>query len=168
MILAALAPADAKDHALAIDVLDLQVGDLGDTEPRSVSRDQQGAVIEPHDGGEEAGHFLGAEDDGETFEPLGAREVREDVGPPQGDVVEETQGLEVKVVVGSGLPPLLDQVEQVGADVVWSEEFGGPAEMPGEAYDAVDIDDDGARGEVAQLHVFDHAATKRNHGELPC
>jgi hypothetical protein len=39
--------------------------------------------------------------------------------------------------------------------------------MPGEAYDAVDIDDDGARGEVAQVHIFDHAATKRSHDELP-
>ena len=49
---------------------------------------------------------------------------------------------------GPGLSLLLDHVEQVGADVVWSEKFGGPAEMPGEAYDAVDIDDDGARGEL--------------------
>ena len=153
---------------MAVDVLDSQGGDLRDPEPGGVGGDQQGAVIEPHDGGEEAGHLLGAEDDGETLEPLGAREVREDLGPAQGDVVEEPQGLEVEVVVGPGLSPLLDHVEEVGADVLGSEEFGGLAEMPGEAYDAVDIDDDGARGEVAQLHVLDHATTKRSHGELPC
>ena len=125
-------------------------------------------MIEPPDGGEEAGHFLGAENDGETLEPLGAREVREDLAPPQGDVLEEPQGLEVEVVVGPGLSPLLDHVEEVGADVVGSEVFGGPAEMPGEAYDAVDVNGDGARGEVAQLHVLDHPATKRSHGEFPC
>ena len=41
--------------------------------------------------------------------------------------------MEVRVLyfVGPGLSPLLDQVEEVGADVIWSEEFGGPAEIPG-------------------------------------
>jgi hypothetical protein len=100
-------------------------------------------VIEPHDGDEEAGHFLGAENNGEILEAFGAREVREDLGPPQSDVIEEPQGLEVEVVVGPGLLPLLDHVEELGVDVVWSKEFGGPAEMPGKACDAVDIDSAG-------------------------
>jgi hypothetical protein len=78
------------------------------------------------------------------------------------------QGREVEVVVSPGLLAPRDHVENVSADVVWPEEFGGPAEMPGEAYNAVDIGHDGARGEVAKLHVLDHAATERSHGELPC
>ena len=53
-----------------------------------------GAVLEAGDGGEEAGHLVGAEDDGELLGPLGAGEVREDPGRAQGDVVEEPEGLD--------------------------------------------------------------------------
>ena len=55
---------------------------------------------------------------------LGQARCFEDPVAPQGDVVEEAKGLEVLVVVAPGGPPLLDQVEQVGAASVGPEESG--------------------------------------------
>jgi hypothetical protein len=166
-VLGALALADPDDHAAAVDVLDPQGGDLGDPQPGGVGGPQQGAVLEAVDGGEEPDQFLAAEDDREPLGSLGADEVLEDPVAPQGDVVEEAEGLEVLVVVAPRGPPLADQVEQVGADVVGPEEFRGFAEVAREACGAVDVDIDGAGGEVAQAHVLDHAATERCHGVLP-
>ena len=48
---------------------------------------------------------------------------------------------------GSSL--LLDEVEQVGANVFWAKIVGGCAEVLGEACDAADIGLDGLRREVA-------------------
>jgi hypothetical protein len=59
---------------------------------------------------------------------------------------------------------LLDQVEQVGTDIVGPEEFGGLGKMLGEACDAVDVDVESARREVAELHVLGHAESERSHG----
>ena len=79
---AALALADAEDHALAVDVLDAQGDDLGDPQAGGVGGHEDGAVLEADDGGEEAGHLLEAEDDGEPLGLLGAGGCV--AGPPRG------------------------------------------------------------------------------------
>ena len=63
-VLAALALADADDHAAAVDVLDAQADDLGDPQPGGVGGHEDGAVLEVGDDGEELGDLVGAEDDG--------------------------------------------------------------------------------------------------------
>jgi hypothetical protein len=61
---------------------------------------------------------------------------------------------------------LLEEVEQVGADVFAAEEVGGTVEVGGEAGDASDVGFDGRRGEVARGHVVDHAAAQGGHVRL--
>ena len=52
---------------------------------------------------------------------------------PEGDAVEESQGTAGLVVGAAGDVSLLDEVEQVGADVLGAEELGRLAEVAGEA-----------------------------------
>ena len=124
-------------------------------------------MLERGDGGEEAAELVGGEDDRKSTRPFGAGDVLEDPVAPQGDVLEEAEGLEVLVVVAPGGPPLLDQVEQEGADVLGPEEFGRLAEVACEACDAVEVDIDGAGREVAELHVLGHAESERSHDVPP-
>ena len=81
---AALALADAEDHALAVDVLDAEGDDLGDPQAGGVGGHEDGAVLEADDGGEEAGRLLEAEDDGELLGLLGAGDALQDARAVRG------------------------------------------------------------------------------------
>ncbi len=61
---------------------------------------------------------------------------------------------------------MLDEVEQVGADVVGAEVLGRGAEVPREGGDAIHIGIDGAIREVPEAHVLDHATAQRGHVRL--
>ena len=61
---------------------------------------------------------------------------------------------------------MLDEVEQVGADVLGAEVLGRGVEVPREGGDAIDVDLDGARREVTEAHVLDHAAVQGGHVRL--
>ena len=69
---------------------------------------------------EEAGDLLEAQDDRELGLAAGAGQAVEAPVPAEGDAVEELQGTEGLVVGAGGDVPLVDEVEQVGADL------GGP------------------------------------------
>ena len=86
----------------------------------------------------------------------------------EGDLVEEPEGGDGLVVDAPGDVLLLDEVEEVGADLVGPEGLGRLAEMVGEGGDARDVDLDGPGGEVAEFHVLDHSAAQRCHDVLLC
>ena len=56
---AALAALDPQDHALAIDVADLQLQELAAAQARAVERHEHRAVIEILRAGDEPPHFVG-------------------------------------------------------------------------------------------------------------
>ena len=62
---------------------------------------------------------------------------------------------------------LLDQVEQVGADVLGPELFGRGVKVPGEIGDPVDVESDRLGGQVVEDQVLGHATAQRCHGQLP-
>ena len=78
-------------------------------------------------------------------------------GRLEGGAEEEAEGGAGLVEAGPG-GPLLDEVEQIGADVLVAEVLGRGVEVAGEGGDAVDVGLDGALGQVAEAHVLDHAA----------
>ena len=82
-------------------------------------------MLEVGDGGEEAGQLVGAEDDREGAGLLDRGEAGGDVVAAQGLAVEEAQGGAGQVIVAAGDVPLLEEVEQVGADLLGAEEIGG-------------------------------------------
>jgi len=60
-ILAALALLDAKEHARRVDVIDLEVRDLGHTQARAIGDAECGLVLEARCGLEQSPRFLHAE-----------------------------------------------------------------------------------------------------------
>jgi len=160
--------ADVDDHAGAVDVGDAQAGDLGDPQPGGVGGHEQGAVLEVAEGGEEASQLVGAEDDRETAGLLDRGEARRDVVAAEGLAIEEAPGAAGELIVAVGDVLLLEEVEQVGADVLAAEEIGRGVEVGGEAGGASDVSIDGRLGEVAEGHVVDHAATQGGHVRLLC
>jgi hypothetical protein len=81
-------------------------------------------VLEAGDGLEEPDHFVGAEDDRELLGQLGAGDALQELIPAEGDVVEEAEGGDGLVVIAPGDMPLLDEVDEVGADLGLAQEFG--------------------------------------------
>src|SRR6516225_9777719 len=70
-IFTALAAADMHDHALAVDIADLEPGHLGATRAGSVEGHHQDAVEGGRSGVDEPGDFLLAEDGGQATYLLG-------------------------------------------------------------------------------------------------
>lgn len=64
--------------------------------------------------------------------------------------------------------PFLRQVDQIRPDLSRSEKFRRFAKVAGEPDDLRDIHALRVRGQVADLHIVDHATAKRAHGQLLC
>ena len=143
---------------MAVDVVDAERGDLRDPKAGGVGGHEDGAILEGPDGGEDPGHLVGGEDDGELLGLLGAADALHDVPAFERDLVEESQRGDGLVEVAPGDAPLLDEVEEVGSDLVGPQGLGGSGEVFGEGGDAADVDLDRPGGEVAELHVVDHSS----------
>ena len=87
--------------------------------------------------------------------------------PAQGDAVEELEGQAGLLVDVAGDLSLLDQVEQVGADVLGPEVFGRGVEVLGEIGDPLDVESDRLGGQVVEDQVLGHPTAQRRHGQLP-
>ena len=61
----ALAALDTQQHALAVDVGDLQRRDLGDAQAGAIGDRQRGLVLEAGGGVEETGDLVAAQDHGQ-------------------------------------------------------------------------------------------------------
>jgi len=84
----------------------------------------------------------------------------------EGDGVEEPQGEAGLAVDVPGGVPVLDEVEQVGADVLGAEAVGRGVEVPGEVGDPAGVGLDRLGGAVAEDQVLGHAAAQWCHGQL--
>lgn len=62
--------------------------------------------------------------------------------------------------------PVVGEVEEIRPDLGRPQEFGGLAEMSGEAGDAVDVGLDRLGLEAMEGHVVDHALSQGSHGQL--
>ena len=125
-------------------------------------------MLEVLDGGEEAGQLVGAEDDREGAGLLDRGEARRDIIAAEGLAIEEAQGAAGQLIVAVRDVLLLEEVEQVGADVLASEAIGRAVKVASEAGDGTDVGLDGRLGEVAEGHVVDHAAAQGCHVRLLC
>src|SRR5262249_22776574 len=132
----------------------------------SIGGDKDGAVLEVADGGEEARHLYRAQNDRECAGLLDRGDAREDIVPAQSHVVDEAQGTAGLVIVADGGAPLLEAVEQEGADLLGAEALGRAIEVAREASDTADVGLDGVGGEVAEGHVVDHATAQSGHVRL--
>ena len=115
---------------------------------------------------EEPDQLVRTEDDGESLGHLGAGDFLDDPIHTQGYAVEELQGRANLAVVAPGDVMLLDEVEQVRADLFGPEALGRGVEVPGATGNAVNVLSDRPRREIAEDHVLGHTAAKRCHDKL--
>jgi len=59
-------------------------------------------------------------------------------------------------------------MQQVSADLRWSELIGLSTEMAGDPDDLLDVGALRVRRQIADLHILDQAAAKRAHRQLLC
>lgn len=80
---------DFELHPRAVDVRDLQVRPLGQTQPGSVQSQQQHAMFGVWDTCDQPTDFLGAEHRRQPSGALAERDVLHDPGPGERNVIEE-------------------------------------------------------------------------------
>ena len=123
-ILGPLGLTDANDHALAIDVVDAQGQDLGDSKAGGVGGHEDGPMAKAGDRLEEASDLLEAQDDRELGLTAGAGQAVEAPVLAECDAVEELEGTQGLVVGARGDLPVVGELKQVGPDLGSSQEFG--------------------------------------------
>ena len=119
-ILIAFAGADVQEHALGIDIADLEVQPFAQAQPAGVNGAEADAMIQGGDGGQNAAHLGGREHNREFELGVGARQfqfVRP--GPPEGFFPEQFEGTDD---LGAGLTG--DFLVGLEVDAVLAELFG--------------------------------------------
>jgi len=166
--LVSLAASDVDQAGVAIDVMDLEGGELGDTQAGVQEQDEDGVCEGVSEGSAEeaVGLFVGQGQSRGAPPVSGPGDAGHDLGSTEGDGVEEAEGGVVDDS-GGGCEAAVGEVEEKGADCFGAHPVGRAAEEAGEAGDVADVVGGGARGEVAESEVFGHLLTKRSHGAVP-
>ena len=125
-ILIAFAAADMQEHALGVDVADLQVQAFTQAQAAGIDEDEADAVVQGGNGGQDASCFGGGQDDGEFELGIGADQL-EFVGPGafEGFLPEELEGADD---LGGGLAGDLLvglEVDAILAELLGGDEIGG-------------------------------------------
>jgi hypothetical protein len=132
VILSIFSLVHADDHSPAVDIDDLQVCDLGNTQARGVRGHQDGALPETDDRLEEGRDFLQAENDRQSdrlpweWKVLVARVASER------HAVEEAQCANRWAETGGRQLAFFAEVDEPGPDVLGTQQFGRAAKVPGE------------------------------------
>ncbi len=106
---------------------------------------------------EEAMDLLDAEDGGQGAGFARVDEVEDGPGTLQGVYKQELDGGEGDGDGAGGDVFLVDEVEEVGAELILGDEVGGLGIVTGELLDGLDVTGLGAGSETAKLHVLEHA-----------
>ena len=153
---------DPDDHAAAVDVANLESGDLAHPQPRPISCGQSRPVAQPRHCLQKADDLLPAEHHRQLFWLLGADDAVEGLGSAQRHAEKEPQRARNLVDVRPR-PAEPGQVKLVGPNLLNTQPIRRAAEETAELGDRVDVGLLGCWREVANRHVVDHAATQRRH-----
>src|SRR6201987_5034977 len=155
------------DHTLAVDIGDLQVYDLGNTQPGRVGGHQDGALLETGDRSEEGGDLLQAENDRQSDRLPGPRKVLVAPGSFERHAVEEAQCADRGAETGGCQLAFLAKMDEPGPDLFGTQQFGRAAKVPGETGDLQQIGCLGVLCQVPDQHVVLHAFAEQCHGGPP-
>jgi hypothetical protein len=106
----ALAVLDPDQHALAVDIVDLEVGNLRDAQARAIGHAQRGLVLDPRRCLEQPGGLLDAQHLAHRVGAARGDEASDKIPPPQGNRVKEAQCRDRAVDdpgVGAALVPVV-------------------------------------------------------------
>jgi hypothetical protein len=154
-ILIALAPADVQEHALGIDVADLEIQTFPQAQAAGVDGDQADAMIQRGNAGQDAAHFGGREDNGQFELRIGANQFQF-VGPDalEGFFPEQFDGADG---LGAGLAGDLLvalEVDAVLANLLGTDQLGGFIVELTELADTGVVSLFGARADGQELQVI--------------
>ena len=162
-VLAALALLDADDHALAVDVGDLERDHLGGAQARAIGHAQRRLVLEPRRGIEQPRHLLRAEHHRQLARLVNDMGVLDDLVALERDLEKEPQRRD-GLIDGRHANAARRQMQLVAAHVLEARRIGRSPEERREVLDPLHVVMLGLRRELADRHVFDHAPPQRAHG----
>jgi hypothetical protein len=167
-ILAALALVNADRHAFAINVGGLQGHRLRDAQARCITRGEHGACLALRHAAQELPHLIGAQDDWQRLGLLRRWDHLFDVPRflQRHDIQEAQRGSSNTDRAGRELL-LVGQKHLIAADVLRTEGFRRFGEVAGKEPHLKKVGVLRVLGEVANLHVLEHASAKWCHGETP-
>ena len=154
----AFAGADVQEHALGIDVPDLEIQPFAQAQAARVDGAEANAMIEGFDLGQNLAHFLGGENDGQFELRIGPDQL--DFGRPglaEGFFPEKFDG--ANILSGSLARDFLlgFEMEEVEAQFLRSDQIRGLAIKLAEFADACPVAQDGAFGQREQTQIVEEA-----------
>lgn len=161
-VLAAFTLFDANDHALAVDIGDLQRDDLVGTQARAIGHAECRLVFEPRCRIEQPRHFLNAQHHRQLARLVDEMGVFDDLVTPQRDLEEEPQSRD-RLVDGRHADAARCEMELIAAHVLEAGQIRRSSEEGCEVLDPLHIVMLGLGRELADRHVFDHAPAQRAH-----
>ena len=154
----ALAGADVQEHALRIDVADLQVEGFAQAQAAGVDGGQGDAMIQGGDAGQDAAHLGGGEDDGQL--ELGGGAGQFDLGGPgavEGFLPEELDGADGLGGSLAGEAPFGLEMDEVLAQFLGGDQVGRAVEVLGQLADAGEVSSAGCGAGGAGAEVVGEA-----------
>ena len=159
---ASLAALDHNQHALAVDVADLERCHLGDAQSGTIGNGKCGAVLEAGRRRDQARGLVGAEHDRQFARVAQADQLAGKVRPVDRGSEEAQCGH--GAVHGRGVHATLGLLDLEPADVLGRRRAGRAGEESGEAGDGAEVVLAGLLGEPAHGHVGDEALTQATAG----
>src|SRR5262249_12349891 len=125
-------------------------------------------MFEVRDGCKEADDFFGTEHDRQSLRPFWRDDRVHGPCLLERDLIQKPEGGHGTNDRRGRQPLVIDQMQLVATNVLSPQLLRSSLTVPGEPCDVADVRHLRVRGEIANLHVLDHALTKRGHGVLPC
>jgi hypothetical protein len=162
-IFAAFALLDPQQHALGVDVADLECDHLGDAQAGAVGRAQRRLVLRTRRRLEQQRDLLDAQHGRQPERLAHHREPPGKVRPVKRRREEEAQGRD-RVVDARRLHAALPLVQLEAAQILRCRRIGRPADEGRERPHMPNVVGARLLSEAAHHHVFDHARTQRADG----
>ena len=105
-------------HPLAVNIGDPQSAYFGDPESSRIGGGDDGLVLHRPDGCKDSENFFRAENDRQGVRSFGMRNPLDDLGLFEGDVVEELEGVDVRVQRERGGLTIPNQMEEEVANLL--------------------------------------------------
>src|SRR5271169_6391941 len=171
-ILLPLALLDAQQHALAVDIGDLQRDDLGYTQARAIGHAERRSVFDARGGREKSSHLLRAQNDWNPARLAHQRQTPDQIVAFERHLEKEPQR-DDRCVDDSRAHMGLRHVLLKQTKVFGGCGIGRAAEKSREALDVTDVVGLDLLREMTRRHVFDHALAQRTdglvgHGDNSC
>src|SRR5580658_1219243 len=156
-----------NDHPLTVDVGDLQVTQLGSSQPSCIQRHQHRAMHQVPSRINQTSDLFRTEYRRQLPGALGKRNLIEQIGTSKGLDVEKTQSRTSALDRARRQLPIAEQVHLVLANMAWAQALRRAMEVLREILHRVDIAADSAWGIVATLEFVQHQLPKMGHGKPP-